>query len=98
MAEKKTLKMYTTGAGAKQYGSKKDIRKHAEKAFRRFLAKPTNKTLAELRKFDAAEYAAIAKDFREKYGESAAALDDKGEKRSVRKAKESKALSLLKSK
>ena len=98
MAEKKTLKMYTTGAGAKQYGSKEDIRKHADKAFRRFLANPTDKTLSELNKFDAADYAAVAKEFRDKYGERAGDLDDFFEKRKVKASIEAKVRSLLKAK
>ena len=96
MAEQKTLKMYTTGAGAKQYGSKKDVRKHADKAFNRFLANPTDETLAELKRFDAAEYAVYANEFRKKYGDSSAALDDFFEKRAMTKAQKAKVRSLLK--
>lgn len=98
MAEKKTLKMYTTGAGAKQYGSKEDVRKHAKKAFIRFLANPSDETLTDLKRFDAAEYAVYAKQLREQFGDDAARLDDFFEKKAMTKAQQAKVRSLLKEK
>ena len=91
--------MYTTGAGSKQYGSKKNISKHAEKAFYRFLDNPTSKNLTVLEKLDAAEMAALSKDtkeLRQKLG--SVNVYDVLEKSALSAAQRAKARSLLKAK
>jgi len=95
MAEKKTMNMYTTKSGAKQSGKPEDIKKHAERAFRRFIASPTNENLQILRTFDAAHYARIAKEFRELDGTKQENVFDKLEKANLTERQKSKARSLL---
>ena len=98
MAEKKTLNMYTTKAGAKQSGKPEDIKKHAERAFRSFIANPTNKNLQILRTFDAANYSSIAKEFRDLDGTKQKNVFDKLEKSNLTERQKSKARSLLRAK
>ncbi len=68
MADKKTVssvstkQMYTTGTGAKQFGSEKNILKHQKIAFSKFLKNPTFKNLEILERLTAAEMAALAKE------------------------------------
>jgi hypothetical protein len=96
MAEKKTVKMYTTKAGAQQYGSEEDAKKHAKRAFRAFLKNPTQKNLRLVEQFDAAKYAAIAKETREKFGKDSGHIYDAIEKSNLTAAQQTKARSLLK--
>ena len=67
MAEKQTLKMYTTGAGAKQYVTEKGeeiIKKKADTLFRSFLRKPSEETAEKLERLGAAKAAAAAQRWR----------------------------------
>lgn len=95
MAETKTVKMYTTKAGAKQYGSREKISKHADKAFYRFIANPTTKTLEALDRFEATYWAASAKEFRDRDGTEKSNVYDKLEKSNLSAANKAKARSLL---
>lgn len=67
MADKKTVssvstkQMYTTGTGAKQYGSREDITKQQKAVFEKFLKNPTAKNLELLERLTAAEMAAASR-------------------------------------
>lgn len=98
MAEKKTVKMYTTKAGAKQSGSKEDIKKHAKQAWYRFISNPTDKNLQVLSTFSAADYAETARKFRELGFDDKENVYDKLEKSQMTSAQKAKARSLLKAK
>jgi len=103
MADKKTVssvstkQMYTTGTGAKQFGSEKDIEKHEMIAFNKFLKNPTFKNLEVLERLEGASSAAIAKKFRDKFGNKSdmAKFFDKIEAQHKTAAEAQKAKSLL---
>ena len=67
MADKKTVssvstkQMYTTGTGARQFGSREDITKHQKAVFKKFLENPTFKNLELLERLNAAEMAAVSR-------------------------------------
>jgi len=67
MTDKKTVssvstkQMYTTGTGAKQFGSKEDITKQQKAVFEKFLKNPTLKNLELLERLTAAEMAAASR-------------------------------------
>ena len=97
MADKKTVssvstkQMYTTGTGAKQFGTEEDIKKHQNIAFKKFLKNPTFKNLEVLERLSAAEIAALAKGMN-------LSKDDifkKIEAQNITAAKKSRAKSLL---
>ena len=96
MGERKTLKMYKTKAGAHQYGSAEDAKKHAKRAFRAFLKNPTRKNLITLELLDAAKYGAIAKKIREEFSDEDGDIYDVLEKSSLTTAQRTKARSLFK--
>ena len=93
MAEK--LKMQTTKAGAKQFGSIENARKHAKKAFNAFLKNPTDKNLTILEKLDAAQMAALSKETRKIRGNNRSNIYDFLEKSALSNARKAKARSLL---
>ena len=68
MTEKRTVKMYTTGAGAKQYATEKGeqiLKKQADILFRSFLRNPGDVTAEKLERLGAAKAAAAAQRWRD---------------------------------
>ena len=103
MAKKKTVssvstkQMYTTGSGAKQYGSEADIKKHEEIAFQKFIKNPTLLNLEILERMGAARNSSISKRFKDRFGndDDMAKFFDKLESRNISAAKKQRAKSLF---
>jgi len=96
MSERKTVKTYTTATGTQQYGSEENFRKHANKAFKRFIDNPNDKNLEIAMRLKAGLRAATAKELRLS-GSTLSNFYDRLEKINLTAAQKTRAKSLLRS-
>jgi len=99
MAEKKTLKMYTTKAGAKQYGTAEQWEKLSRRVFRNYLKNINSENFQKNSKVRAADHAAFANFLRNEYGsdgKKSAEVFDRLEQDRLNAAEKEKMRSLIK--